>query len=171
MYSGNTVECCDTVHLPAFCAQWCNLVASYQPCGGIHTIEISKHYKPGLGLLFGRLSSLKVMGKFSHADHTSNVLSIAGTLWIAQKMRNFSSNVFSRGSFFKSLLSLLQYCFCLMIWFFDHEAWGILALQPGNKPAALCIGRQSCNHWTVRKVPSSSIWKPSFDSVKKTHHW
>ena len=37
--------------------------------------------------------------------------------------------------FFKSLLNLLQYCFCVMVWFFDHEACGILAPQPGIKPA------------------------------------
>ena len=37
--------------------------------------------------------------------------------------------------FFKSLLSLLQYCFCFMFWFFGREACGILAPQPGIKPA------------------------------------
>ena len=34
----------------------------------------------------------------------------------------------------KSLLNLLQYCFCFMFWFFDHEACGILAPQPGIEP-------------------------------------
>ena len=37
---------------------------------------------------------------------------------------------------FKSLLSLLLYCFCFMLWFFDIEACGILAPQPGIEPAA-----------------------------------
>ena len=101
MCIGNTVECCDAVVLWAFCAQWCNLVAWNQPFRGIHSIEISKHYKSGLGLLCGCLSSLKVMGKVSNADHTQNVLSIAVTLWIVQKMRN--SSIFSCGPFFKSL--------------------------------------------------------------------
>ena len=32
---------------------------------------------------------------------------------------------------FKSLLSLLQYCFCFIIWFFDQEACGTLAPRPG----------------------------------------
>lgn len=29
---------------------------------------------------------------------------------------------------------LLQYCFCLLFWFFVREAGGILALEPGIKP-------------------------------------
>ena len=36
--------------------------------------------------------------------------------------------------FLKSLLNLLQYCFCIMFWFFGHEACGILAPQPGIEP-------------------------------------
>ena len=35
---------------------------------------------------------------------------------------------------FKSLLNLLQYCFCFMFWFFGHEACVILALQRGIEP-------------------------------------
>ena len=42
---------------------------------------------------------------------------------------------FSCGIFFKSLLNLLQYCFCFMCWFFGHEACGILAPWPGNELA------------------------------------
>ena len=34
----------------------------------------------------------------------------------------------------KSLLNLLQYCFCFMFWFFGREACGILAPRPGIKP-------------------------------------
>ena len=34
----------------------------------------------------------------------------------------------------KSLLNLLQYCFCFMFWFFGHEACGISAPQPGIEP-------------------------------------
>ena len=30
-----------------------------------------------------------------------------------------------------SLMNLLQYHFCFMLWFFGQEAYGILALQPG----------------------------------------
>ena len=39
--------------------------------------------------------------------------------------------------FLKALLSLVQYCFCLMFWFFGHEACGILASWPGIEPAPL----------------------------------
>ena len=38
------------------------------------------------------------------------------------------------GPFLKSLLNLLQYCFCLMFWFFGREACGMLAPQPGLEP-------------------------------------
>ena len=38
------------------------------------------------------------------------------------------------GSFLKSLLNLLQYCFCFMFHFFGLETCGILAPQPGIKP-------------------------------------
>ena len=38
--------------------------------------------------------------------------------------------------FLKSLLNLLQYCFCFMyFWIFGREACGILTPQPGIKPA------------------------------------
>ena len=35
----------------------------------------------------------------------------------------------------KSLLTVLQYCFCFVFWFFGHEAGGIIAPQPGIEPA------------------------------------
>ena len=35
---------------------------------------------------------------------------------------------------FKSLLNLLQYCFCSVFWFFSHKACGILAPRPGIEP-------------------------------------
>ena len=38
------------------------------------------------------------------------------------------------GPFLKSLLNLLQYCFCFMFWAFGCEACGILAHPPGIKP-------------------------------------
>ena len=36
--------------------------------------------------------------------------------------------------FLKFLFNLLQYCFCFTLWFFNHEACGILGPQPGIKP-------------------------------------
>ena len=35
--------------------------------------------------------------------------------------------------FLKSLLNLLHYYFCSMVWPFSHEACGILVLRPGIK--------------------------------------
>ena len=39
------------------------------------------------------------------------------------------------GPFLKSLLNLLQYCFCSLCCFFGREACGILAPRPGIEPA------------------------------------
>ena len=36
--------------------------------------------------------------------------------------------------FLQPLWNLLQYCFCLMFWFFGYRAYGNLAPQPGIKP-------------------------------------
>ena len=43
--------------------------------------------------------------------------------------------LFGCGSFLKSLLNLLHYCFCFMFWFFDCEAHGIVFPWPGIKSA------------------------------------
>ena len=43
--------------------------------------------------------------------------------------------IFWCGQFLKSLLNLLQYCFCFMFWFFGFEAYGILTPWPGIEPA------------------------------------
>ena len=37
--------------------------------------------------------------------------------------------------FLKSLLNLLQYCFCFLFWFFGRKACGILAPRPGIEPS------------------------------------
>ena len=39
------------------------------------------------------------------------------------------------GLFLKSLLDLLQDCFCFMFWFFGREGCGILAPKPGIEPS------------------------------------
>ena len=65
--------------------------------------------------------------------------------------------------FLKSLLSLLQHCFCFMslFWFFGLKACGVLGPRPGIKPISPCIGRQSLHGWTTREVPHvlSLMWK------------
>ena len=47
----------------------------------------------------------------------------------------FKNFFFWCGPFLKSLLNLLQYCFCLMFWFFGREACGMLAPQPELNPS------------------------------------
>ena len=37
----------------------------------------------------------------------------------------------------QSLLNLLQYYFCSMVWFFDSKACGMVASQPGIEPVSL----------------------------------
>ena len=44
--------------------------------------------------------------------------------------------------FFKSLLNLLQYCFCFMLWFFGQEACEILAPWPGIEPASTALASE-----------------------------
>ena len=56
------------------------------------------------------------------------------------------------GPFLKSLLHLLQYCFCFMFWCFGQEAYGILAPQPGNRNFTPCTGSVSCSGI------SNSLW-------------
>ena len=46
----------------------------------------------------------------------------------------FFKRFFWCGPFLKSLLNLLQCCFCFMFWFFGHEACGILVPRPGIEP-------------------------------------
>ena len=47
----------------------------------------------------------------------------------------FFQDFFKCEPFLKSLLNVLQHCFCFMSFgFFGHEAWGILTAWPGVKP-------------------------------------
>ena len=58
------------------------------------------------------------------------------------------------GPFLKSLLNLLQYCFCffyvLVFW-----PWGMwdLGSRTRDQTRTPYIGRRSLNHWTAREVP------------------
>ena len=53
----------------------------------------------------------------------------------------------------KSLLNLLQYCFCSMIWFSSCKAHGILAPRAGIKPTTLAV-EGKVSHWATREVPA-----------------
>ena len=57
------------------------------------------------------------------------------TVWGASRIKHLKVFFFWCGPFLKSLLSLLQHCFCLMFWLFGHKAYGILAPWPGIEPA------------------------------------
>ena len=50
------------------------------------------------------------------------------------------------GHFFKSLLNLLQYCFCFMFWFFGHKACGILSPQPEVEPTPSALEGKLLHH-------------------------
>ena len=55
------------------------------------------------------------------------------------------------GSFFsKSLLNLLQYCFCFMFWYCGHRACGNLSSLTRDWTCALYIRSSSLNHWMAR---------------------
>ena len=57
--------------------------------------------------------------------------------------------------FLKSLLNLLQYCFCFMFPFFGHKA---LAIWPGMEPTCPVL-EDSLNNWTTREVSEWIIQK------------
>ena len=51
--------------------------------------------------------------------------------------------------FYKTLLNLLQYCFCFLFWLSGCEDLSSLTRDQTHIP---CIGRQSPNHQTAREV-------------------
>ena len=46
-----------------------------------------------------------------------------------------------------------------MFWFFNHKAYGVLALWPGIKPLPPTLEVWSLNHWTTREVLRSYFFK------------
>ena len=52
----------------------------------------------------------------------------------------------------KTLLNLLQNCFCFMLWFSGLEACGILAPQLGTEPAAPALESEVLTHQATREV-------------------
>ena len=63
----------------------------------------------------------------------------------------FKKMIFWCGLFFKSLLHLLQYCFCFMFWSWD--TWDI-SFPTKDWTRTPCIERWSLNYWTAREVPN-----------------
>ena len=80
-----------------------------------------------------------------------------GFIWIIASQ--IFLKIFECGPLWKSLLNLLQHCFCSLFWFFGHEVCGILAPRPRIKPTRLAWGRLRLNHWTATEVPASQQFK------------
>ena len=59
--------------------------------------------------------------------------------------------------FLKSLLNLLQYCFCFMFWFFGLQGMWNLRSLIRDWTWTPCIGRWTPNHWTSREIPGLGI--------------
>ena len=58
--------------------------------------------------------------------------------------------LFWAGPFLKSLLNLLQHCFCSVFWLFGHKSCGIPSSPTRDWTCTPCIGRLSLNHCTIR---------------------
>ena len=65
--------------------------------------------------------------------------------------------IFDVDHFFKSLLNLLQHCFCFMFWFFGLKACGILAPRPGIDPAPPALESKVLTTGPPGKSPNSIL--------------
>ena len=61
--------------------------------------------------------------------------------------------IFWCGPSLKSLLNMLQYCFCFMFLVFWPQRMWNLSFPTRDRTCTPCIGRWSLNHWTAREVP------------------
>ena len=79
----------------------------------------------------------------------------------------FLQTFFLCGQFKKSLLNLIQYCFCLMFWLFGHEACRIIVLHRGWNLHPL--------YWKAKSQPldhEGSLSHPfSFRSASQKPRW
>ena len=93
----------------------------------------------------------------------------------------YFNTFFTREPVSKSLLNLLQYCFCFMFDFWLRSMWD-LSSQTRDQTHTPCIEGQSLNHWTIREVlcgkfsnkkwnpgPISSIYPPALPSIDNSH--
>ena len=63
----------------------------------------------------------------------------------------FLSFVFWCGLFLKSLLNLLQYCFCFMFWFLWSRGMWDLSCPAKDQTQMPCIGRWSLKQWNTKE--------------------
>ena len=61
----------------------------------------------------------------------------------------------------KSLLNLLQYCFCFMFWFFGREVQCNFSSLTRGSALTLYVRGRSLNHRTAREVPGASFVVPN----------
>ena len=69
----------------------------------------------------------------------SNFLSVPYSIWDHKLHLGFLCFFFWCGPFLKSLLNLLQCCFCFLFWVFGHVPCGIPAPPPGMEPAPAAL--------------------------------
>ena len=70
----------------------------------------------------------------------------------------FLKDILKCGPFLKSLLNLLQYCYCSMFLVFWPQGVWDLSSQTRDWTCAVCLGRRNRNHWTTREVPLFSLY-------------
>ena len=70
------------------------------------------------------------------------------------------------GPFLKSLLNLLQYCFCFMFWVFGPQVCGVLVPQPVIEPAPLVLEGEVLTPRLPGKSLSQLLKSGSFSSAK-----
>ena len=83
----------------------------------------------------------------------------------AQTAFFFKIFFFWRGPFLKSLLNLLQYCFCFMFLVFWPQGMWDLSSPTRDQTGTPRIGRWSLNHWPAREVPPDSLYYSISDSL------
>ena len=83
---------------------------------------------------------------------------------LAMSLRYFFLFFLGCGPFLKSLLNLLQYCFCCLCFGFvwPWAMWDLNSLTRDWIYTA-CTRKQSPNHWTTRKAPSPIFLKLPFE--------
>ena len=104
-------------------------------------------------------------------------------IWFATKsVLSFYTNVvffFSPRFFFfmwtiflKSLLNLVQYCFCFLSWFFGCEARGVLVPWPGIKPTPPALEGEVLATGPPGKFPNRVLVPPVSQHFGDAgHHW
>ena len=107
----------------------------------------------GSGL--GRRHHLNTRWRENREPYTSSlVFFFLSQIWSFFFFKNF----FGCGPFLKSLLNLLQYCFCFTLWVFGEEACRVLASQSGTEPSPFALEGEVLTTGPSGKSPYTSSW-------------